>query len=238
MSLSRVNVQALRLKVANVINLKGQVRFRKGNILPRFRREFDPPTKSSLYSNPRQSRPPEAEILQRNVLKVKYNQHLSALVQYLHEDHLKDSDVGEAALLESQKEEKEHQRLLLENEAVNAEIAAEREVRLKREMEVKKAEAEARLAEWTEEQARTKERAERIVALEVEELAECIKEDNVEAAIEDALNNEVDHEFAIDTEGHIYRGRFTQSQDVKPEDREKMELNPWFDELLQKRKRF
>ena len=94
-----------------------------------------------------------------------------------------------------------------------------------------------RLAEWTDEQM-MKALAERIVALEVEELADCIKEDNVDAVIEDALNNEVDHESAIDTEGHIYRGKFTQSQDVKPEDQENMELNPWFDELLRKRKRF
>ena len=49
-----------------------------------------------------------------------------------------------------------------------------------------------------------------------------IRLEDLEKAIETALDNPIDLEFAIDTEGHIYRGRETKSILVKKEDREKI----------------
>ncbi len=45
-------------------------------------------------------------------------------------------------------------------------------------------------------------------------------------AIEHALDNPVDHEFAIDLEGNIYRGRYTKSTSVPPNKREKIPAPP------------
>merc|ERR1712001_663207 len=44
--------------------------------------------------------------------------------------------------------------------------------------------------------------------------------ENLEAAIEEAMNNPIDYEYAIDRDGYIYRGRETRSLLVPPEDRE------------------
>ena len=49
-----------------------------------------------------------------------------------------------------------------------------------------------------------------------------IKFEDLEKAIEIALDSPIDYEYAIDTEGHIYRGRETKSILIKRDDREKI----------------
>lgn len=51
-----------------------------------------------------------------------------------------------------------------------------------------------------------------------------ITADNIDRAIEDALASPVDHNYAIDLEGHIYRGHKTKPSDVPPEELEKIQV--------------
>ena len=44
---------------------------------------------------------------------------MAAYTQYLWEDYLRNSDVGQAAILEAEKEEVEHKKLLAENDRVS-----------------------------------------------------------------------------------------------------------------------
>ena len=63
-----------------------------------------------------------------------------------------------------------------------------------------------------EEQARLEEVRQRqiaeVVASETESLANRIRPEDLGRAVEEALANPVDYEYAIDTEGHMYRGVF------------------------------
>jgi small subunit ribosomal protein S26 len=45
-----------------------------------------------------------------------------------------------------------------------------------------------------------------------------ITADNIDNAIEDALTNPVDHNYAIDLEGHIYGGLETKPTHVPPDE--------------------
>ena len=87
---------------------------------------------------------PDSEINQILKLKFAHHEKVSAITQYLWEDYLKNSDVGEVAKIEAKREEEELFRLLAENEETNRQIAERRKVRLAQEA----IEAEARVSEF------------------------------------------------------------------------------------------
>ena len=91
--------------------------------------------------------------------------------------------------------------------------AEERKVRIKQELEDFEKREEERLA-----------RVDKIVEKHQSEMERRIEPEQLEKAIETALANPVDYEFAIDLEGNIFRGRTTKSKKMKPEDFEKMSL--------------
>ena len=91
--------------------------------------------------------------------------------------------------------------------------AEERKVRIKQELEDFEKREEERL-----------DRVDKIVEKHQSEMERRIEPEQLEKAIETALANPVDYEFAIDLEGNIFRGRTTKSKKIKPEDFEKMSL--------------
>ena len=91
--------------------------------------------------------------------------------------------------------------------------AEERKVRIQQELEDFEEREEERLA-----------RVDKIVEKHQSEMERRIEPEQLEKAIETALANPVDYEFAIDLEGNIFRGRTTKSKKIKPEDFEKMSL--------------
>jgi small subunit ribosomal protein S26 len=56
------------------------------------------------------------------------------------------------------------------------------------------------------------------------EMENRIRREDLEKAIETALANPVDFEFAIDTAGNIFRGRTTKSKKLNPTEFEKIPL--------------
>ncbi len=95
----------------------------KGNIFPHKKPRWVPLADSTLLSPPARDFSPEEELEQMNLLHHHYHEHLSAVAQYLYEEHLVHSDKGEAAAAEAKKEEEEHARLVTENEEENKRVA-------------------------------------------------------------------------------------------------------------------
>ena len=86
-------------------------------------------------------------------------------------------------------------------------------------MQVKIAEEKA---EYLKKEVEKRQELSEIVKAETEALKHQITEENLEKSIMEALENPLDYEYAIDLEGHIYRGRNTRSILVPEAEREKI----------------
>ena len=185
-----------------------------------------PRAPSKQFKLPEKNHIPEAEEDQIMVLKFKHQDQMAALTQYLWEDYLRNSDVGEAAMIEAAKEEEEHKRLLAENESVNAEVASRRDTRSKIEAKEEKERIALEINIAQEQEQKRLSVVSRIILSEKQQLDMRIKSvADLDDAISQALDNPVDEEFAIDKQGYIYRGRYTKSIQVPLEKREKIPTN-------------
>ncbi|XP_060852427.1 small ribosomal subunit protein mS26 [Rhopalosiphum padi] len=92
------------------------------------------------------------------------------------------------------------------NDNWNAEVAIEREQRLANERETRREEILAQLIEREEEKKKKLEAVEEIIRLEKEKSKTYITIDNIDEAIEKALDNVVDHKYALDLAGNIIKG--------------------------------
>lgn len=133
--------------------------------------------------------------------------------QYLREEVLRQQETSTAdhIVLTPEKEEEEFQRCLNENAAWNALIASERNVRLANEREAKVAYVQERLDAYKLSQEERIERADKRIQYEIEQSKTFITHENLDEAIEVALANPVDYNYAIDMAGNLYKGRATQS---------------------------
>lgn len=104
-----------------------------------------------------------------------------------------------------------------------------RRLRLEEEMKAKEAEAARAVEEArAKEEARLRAAKEEVEREEEALSAAIVTREALAAAIEAALDSPADHEFAIDAEGHIYRGRYTRSTEVPEAHREKIPAPPPF----------
>ena len=185
-----------------------------------------PRAPSKQFKLPEKNHIPEAEEDQIMVLKFKHHDQMAALTQYLWEDYLRNSDVGEAAMIEAAKEEEEHRRLLAENESLNVEVASLRDTRIKIEAkeETQRIALEIKIAQEQEQKRLSV--VKKVILSEKKQLDMRIRSvDDLDNAISCALDNPVDEEFAIDKQGYIYRGRYTKSMQVPLEKKEKIPTN-------------
>merc|ERR1711925_7834 len=108
------------------------------------------------------------------------------------------------------------------NEEENLRIAELRKIRLKAEAEERKVRIAQELEDFHESErirlAAVDEEVERHKA----EMENRIRVEDLESAIEQALANPVDFDYAIDKEGHIFKGRTTKSKKVDPKDYDKL----------------
>ena len=168
---------------------------------------------------------PDTEINQILKLKFAHQDKMAALTQFLWEDYLKNSDVGEAAKVEAEKEEQEHVRLLAENDAYNAQVEKKREARVAAEAEETKRRIVAEVQEHEESERQRLRLADDLVLREIEGLKNVItNEESLEKAILEALDNPIDYEFSIDLDGHIYPGRYTKAVTVPDSEKQKITL--------------
>ena len=107
---------------------------------------------------------------------------------------------------------------------VNAEVDKQRKLRLQRESEEEAIRICEELKLNQERQKQEIMEANRIIEAETEAIQNRIQEEDLERVIEAALQNPIDHEYAIDLQGNIYRGRYTKSIEVPAKNREKIPL--------------
>lgn len=123
------------------------------------------------------------------------------------EYELETSYTGQEVLQEiANKEEQLWAKCMDINDNWNAEVAVEREQRLANEREARREEILAQLIEKEEEKKKKLEAIEEIIRLEKEKSKSYITNDNIDEAIEKALDNVVDHKYALDLAGNIIKG--------------------------------
>ncbi len=188
-------------------NFQSVPRRHRGNVMQHRKPRWIPLANSTLLRPPAQDFTPQSEHEQMNVLKVAYNERLSAIVQYLYEDYLIYSDVGEAAREAARREQKEHERLLEENQRDNQRVAALRDQRQKVEREQREKEILQKVAEKKRLDEQKRQETEELVGEVIEDMANLVTMENLVENIEKALDEPLDYEYAIDLQGHIYRGR-------------------------------
>lgn len=92
------------------------------------------------------------------------------------------------------------------NDNWNAQVAIDREQRLANEREARREEILAQLIEKEEEKKKKLEVVEERVRLEKEKSKTYITVENIDEAIEKALDHVVDHKYALDLDGNILKG--------------------------------
>merc|ERR1719203_916110 len=157
---------------------------------------------------------PPDDIEQLLKLSWQHRDRVAAISQLLYEENLRHSSAGDSAKEERKIADDQDEQLLQENEEINAQIAKTRELRLQKEAIIEEETIRHELKEYDKEKAIKNREMEDFIKEETKALENRIK-------LED-LDNPIDYEYAIDTEGHIYRGRETISILVKKDAREKI----------------
>ncbi|KAI5645872.1 mitochondrial ribosome subunit s26 domain-containing protein [Phthorimaea operculella] len=168
-----------------------------------------PVAKSKIYRIPKRPEVSEEERLELLRINNNYKTQMRAIRRFYHEDMIKEKSTLESASSEmSQKvEAEEWERLVAVNDRWNKQVAQEREERRKKEL--------ADMEEYALKhmQIKDKERLERIAKATAEikmqkELSKTfITPETLDAAIDHALTNPVDFNFAIDLKGNQIIGR-------------------------------
>ncbi|XP_023170641.2 probable 28S ribosomal protein S26, mitochondrial [Drosophila hydei] len=171
-----------------------------------------PVAKSKLFRVPERKKQSEEERTELMRLHNHYKTQLRSVRQYLREEVVRQQETSTAdhIVLTPEQEEAEFQRCVEINAAWNAKIAIEREKRLAKEREEKVAYVQERLDARRVREEERRERADERVRFEIEQSKSFITRENLDAAIETALANPVDHNFAIDLAGNMIKGRSTQ----------------------------
>lgn len=149
--------------------------------------------------------PEELAVLRR--LDSVYKTEMKAIRNFWREEHLKDLELADKHSALSQEEEREHEHLLEENEKENQRVAILRmernkleEARRVEELLKREADAKAKLAQL-------KEQVEEIVRLEKKRSSTYVTLENLDEAIEFAIENPISYSFAIDQQGkEIWEG--------------------------------
>ncbi|XP_016983172.1 probable 28S ribosomal protein S26, mitochondrial [Drosophila rhopaloa] len=179
-----------------------------------------PVAKSKMFRVPERTKQTEEERTELMRLHNQYKTQLRSVRQFLREEVVRHEETSTAdhIVLTPEQEEAEFQKCMDANAAWNATIAKERDQRLAKEREEKVAYVQERLDARQVREEERREQANQRVLLEIELSKSYITKENLDAAIETALANPVDHNFAIDLAGNLYQGRSTsQLPDATPE---------------------
>nr|CAG4652244.1 EOG090X0FQ9 [Triops cancriformis] len=162
--------------------------------------------KSKLFRIPQKPRYPEDEVQEMRRLRNIYNTGMKSVKQYFFQEYLKLADTGAVALHAAKSEEEEHVRLMEVNRLENEKTAALREERLARQRASEKERIAQALLNTEQVDQVELDQIESLVMKEISLVDKIITRDNLERAIEEALANPVDYNFALDREGFVYRG--------------------------------
>ncbi|XP_016937603.3 small ribosomal subunit protein mS26 [Drosophila suzukii] len=187
-----------------------------------------PVAKSKMFRVPERKKQTEEERTELMRLHNQYKTQLRSVRQFLREENVRidETSTVDHIVLTPEQEEAEFQKCIEANAAWNAAIARERDQRLAKEREEKVAYVQERLEARQVREEERREQANQRVLLEIERSKTYITRENLDAAIETALANPVDHNYAIDLAGNLYQGRSTtQLPDASPEPNQQVASN-------------
>ncbi|KAL7732947.1 hypothetical protein ACLKA6_002761 [Drosophila palustris] len=172
-----------------------------------------PVAKSKVFRVPERKKQTDEERTELMRLHNQYKTQLRSVRQYLREEviHNQETSTADHIVLTPEQEEAEFQHCMDVNAAWNAKIASERDARLAKEREEKVAYVQERLDAGKLRDEERRERVNERIRQEIEASKTFVTRDNLDEAIETALANPVDHNFAIDGAGNLYKGRATNS---------------------------
>ncbi|PSN50038.1 putative 28S ribosomal protein S26 [Blattella germanica] len=183
-----------------------------------------PTAKSRMFKIPERPKVDEREAIELKRLHNRYKTHMHAIRTYFLEEIQETSAKSTVAIQEVKDEEDEHIQCMKINEEWNQQVSLIREDRLKKDEEIRREKVLRALAIAEEKRNAEKERIEQLVREEKERSKFYITPENIDKAIDEALGSIVDHNFAIDTDGNIFRGRTTKPSDVPPEERTQIQV--------------
>ncbi|CAG9568374.1 unnamed protein product [Danaus chrysippus] len=172
---------------------------------------WEPVAKSKIYRIPKRPEISEEERLELLRINNNYKTQMRAIRRFYHEEMMRElSSLKSASSEMSQKlEAEEWEKCVHLNEEWNKEVAAEREQRRKIELAAMEEYTLKRMEEKDKEMREKIEKASAEIRLQKELSATFITPDNLEAAIDAALANPIDYNFAIDLKGNHFYGRDT-----------------------------
>lgn len=165
---------------------------------------WQPTAPSKLYRIKKKEELSESEQAQRDHLEHTYSINMKSIQEYLRQEfYLPTLEDGGRSHEDVLKEEEEQNKLLAQNDAINAKIAAERAVREKEFEREQDALLLAKQIELEEENRVKGEELDRIVRLEIERSKTYITKENLDEKIDELLTHSTSYEFAIDTNGRV-----------------------------------
>ncbi|XP_050679603.1 probable 28S ribosomal protein S26, mitochondrial [Leptidea sinapis] len=173
-----------------------------------------PVAKSKIYRIPKRPQLSEEERLEILRITNNYKTQMRAVRKFYTDDMVKEKSTLESATSEmSQRlEAEEWQRCEELNEKWNKQIATEREERRKKELSEMEDFALARMEAIDREKRERVEKASEQIKREKELSETFISREKLEEAIDYALANPVDYNYAIDLKGNMHTGRDTPIQ--------------------------
>merc|ERR1739838_254030 len=184
---------------------------------------WDPKAPSKMFRVTQRKKLPEVEWREMTRLNNNYKTCMRAIRRHLHEAYLRTSATSEFAIKEQEEIEAEHVRMMEYNQQENERVAKLREERIRQEHEADFARVKLSIAKHEEQKLIAKEEALKLIIDAQEIVKTFIRREDLTKAIESAMANPVDFNFAIDTQGHIIRGRNTRPHDIPEDEREKLE---------------
>ena len=119
-----------------------------------------------------------------------------------------------------------------DNEEENKKVAKQRELRLQKEAIENEQNIREELVQIEAKEKVRRRHVEQMITEESLAIDNRIRKEDLERTIEIALDNPIDFEFAIDTEGHIFRGRETKSILVPKDERDVIPKPPTQQEII------
>nr|SVE77308.1 EOG090X0FQ9 [Daphnia lumholtzi]SVE77926.1 EOG090X0FQ9 [Daphnia lumholtzi]SVE78556.1 EOG090X0FQ9 [Daphnia lumholtzi]SVE79184.1 EOG090X0FQ9 [Daphnia lumholtzi] len=166
---------------------------------------------------------PEDEKAEIKRLFDNYKSSMKSIRQYFFEQSLKQAESGEVAQMKHRLEDQEHERLMEENRLENEKTAMLREERLK--IQAEKTQQNV-LASLIKKEGEAKQHEIQIEDFLTKQMSTpFIQPENIEKAIEDALANPTNFNFALDLDGYVYRGKETTIDAIPEEKRERLNSN-------------
>lgn len=176
-----------------------------------------PKAKSKLFKVPKRPDIPIGEKQELIRLNNNYRAQMRSISHYFEQKIQSQTTATEVIEEQKRKEKEEYDCCVKENEMWNAEVAKLREARLAKKEKETREEILRHLMEHEEQQKQLFEQAEAFVRQEKESSRTFITVDNIDEAIERALANPIDYNFAIDVEGNRYIGRTARPGKTPPQ---------------------